>query len=122
MRNYRGKRKDNGEWVKGWILNRGCVPNDSWYMYVSDGLNIPQYYLVDPETVGQCTGLKDTNGVDEWEGDILKLDEGASGTWPITWDNHGACFMCGEELLANVRGNYKTEIIGNIHDNKGEQK
>ena len=70
---FRGKRKDNGEWVYGYyeFYNGGHYINIQIDRVNSGGYPIREFIEIDPSTVGQYTGLT-ANGTKIFEGDIVE--------------------------------------------------
>ena len=71
---FRGKRKDNGEWVKGDLrqdkdLGKSYISGWNYYTDCAGAEREPFEHEVIPETVGQYTGVTDIFGDKGFEGD-----------------------------------------------------
>lgn len=68
---FKAKRLDNGDWVEGYFYqecNNTYIIEDK---QKESMLNRNESFLVDPSTVCQFTGMRDCEGKEIWEGDIL---------------------------------------------------
>lgn len=119
---FRGWNKKNKKWLYGYYcVNRGehFIAPDS----LVDVLASYEDYVVDEDTVGQYTGLKDVNAVKIFEGDIIiEVD---SFRHVIQYKKNAAKFVAILEGISDVycgidqqwMDKYKMVIIGNVHEN-----
>lgn len=105
----------NGEWVFGGVTQYDDGKADIHGKYL---------YIVDPETVGQFTGLKDKNGVKIFEGDIIQTKYGRfcevvwrSNSAVNCWDIIPLEHMHRSPDEWDLWDGKNLSVVGNIFDN-----
>jgi len=84
-----------GDFVYGCFIQ---TPVDAPCIIFGDGDQIE----IDVKTLGQFTGLVDTNGVDIYEGDIYAFE--GYGNYQVSWDECSGCFDT--DLLSTATESY----------------
>lgn len=118
---FRAKRLDNGEWVYGYLCENvnGEICIQDIVGKVVDGFAVPsRLHPVNPDTIGQYTGVKDKNGREIYEGDVVRFLDADNKVKNKEVRFGGGGFTPVVEIcwLANIEGMF-AEVIGNIHDN-----
>ena len=116
---FRGKRISDGEWVEGYLgVEVGGAPVIEYCGTDEDVGDYVEEQFVNPETVGQYTGLTDKNGTKIFEGDICWFYGGDyySGLWE---QNAIVAItdMTDDEQTHYLKNAEYCEVIGNIYDN-----
>lgn len=129
---FRGKRLDNGEWKYGEF----AIIDDKPAIVFGpvdfiDGVELQclDWAWVEPDTVGQFTGLYDKNGSPIYEVDIVNIHDSHETCGIVEYrDNIASFVLCREKVKNKHKGDgtdyqlyagrqKRYEIIGNKYDN-----
>ena len=134
---FRGKYSHNGEWVFGSLLEI----NGNYHIVSETDMDEDGHHIrqdsdrptwVNPDTIGQFTGLLDKNGKKIYEGDIVRhpyidpifrdLVEAGDGVTSEVVFHDGAFVIKYDEddfiYLDGFTRHGHVEVVGNIHEKK----
>lgn len=117
---FRGKRTDNGEWVEGFYVGD---TGDGCHEICDINSGTGHRVEVDPDTVGQYTGLQDKNGKRIFEGDaVVSIDlvGRRKGYGVVEWNELFCAWHAGKRSMYGASIEIY-EVIGNIHEEESDE-
>ena len=118
---FRGQDIETGEWIYGDLIQRlGYYPAILTTYPTDEGRGGYAERAVKEDTVGQFSTLRDKNGKEIYEGDILRAGEEKTllevrfvrGVFAFLWNGD-----LDDEFPCNAPTQEWAEVVGNIHDN-----
>ena len=126
---FRGFNRKNNKWLYGYyFVNRGQ------HFICPEGVQNPlaswEDFVVEEESVGEWTGLKDKNGKEIWEGDIVGFpislfyelddddDEFVTAKISFTYGSFAVIYRGGIEKIFLQDLCDEIEVVGNTYQNK----
>lgn len=118
---FKAKRLDNGEWIIGSfvVMKIPALSKTTIGIVASDGATLHE---IDPTTVCQFTGLRDCEGNEVWEGDIVEreiydLFNGSSKVKSVIEYMDGAFVAITDGIAYSLFFKY-LKVVGNKFDKK----
>ena len=115
---FRGFNSKHKEWRYGYYF-----VNRDQHFIVEDKIETnpllsEEDFAVNPETIGQYTGLTDKNGVKIFEGDIISIGD-PNIRYIIMWRNDGFCAkqIGASSYIGLTYWASDIEVLGNVIDN-----
>ena len=114
---YRGKRLDNGQFIEGSLIGNDVIVGKI-VEFEEDYFCTEFWYKVDPETVGQFTGMTDKKGKKLFEGDVYSMGE-KNILYVVIFDKSQFIGkQVGNRSLAGLEyWKSDIEIVGSVYDN-----
>ena len=122
---FKAKRLNDGEWVEGDLIHNTSYVGIGYPSSIFS--DVPIVHRVDPSTVCQFTGLKDCEGKEVWDHDLLQHPyQETEVSYEVSYSQEEGGFIVKETVsgarlltfLCAALTLFKFKVIGNIFDDE----